>query len=75
MKIISKGLVTNDFDLPVRFTCPVCDSKLEEWKKNLTPVMFENKLYFSFICPVCEGAVGVLENELEATRSVSCNND
>lgn len=75
MKVISKGLTTNGFDSLVRFTCPVCNSKLEEWKKNLTPVMLENKLHFGFICPVCEGKVAVQENELEAMRSVSCSDD
>lgn len=75
MKIISKGLTTNDFDSLVRFTCPVCDSRLEEWKKNLTPVMLEDKLHFGFICPVCKGQVAVQEGELESVRSVSCSDE
>ena len=75
MKIISKGKDLNGIYSLVRFTCPVCNSKLEEWKKDLTPVMLEDKLHFGFICPVCKGKVAVQENDLEAVRGVSCSDD
>lgn len=72
MKIISKGKELGGIYSLVRFKCPVCDSKLEEWKKDLTPVMLLDKLHFGFICPVCGGQVAVPESELESVRGVSC---
>lgn len=71
MKVISKRKDLNGICSLVRFKCPVCESKLEESKEDLTPVMLFDKLHFSFVCPVCEGQVAVPESELESVRGVS----
>lgn len=68
MKIIQEGKNLNGVYSRVRFSCPVCDSRLEEWKKNLQPVNLLGELHFGFICPVCRGKVGVKESDLENVR-------
>ena len=68
MKIIQEGKNLNGLYSKVRFSCPVCDSRLEEWKKELQPVMLLNELHFGFTCPVCKGKVAVKESDLESVR-------
>ena len=68
MKIIQEGKTLNGVFQRVRFSCPVCDSRLEEWKKDLQPGMLFNELYFGFTCPVCKGKVTVKESDLESVR-------
>ena len=68
MKIIQVGKNLNDVYSKVRFSCPVCNSELEEWKKDLQPVMLFDELHFGFICPVCGGKVAVKESDLESVR-------
>lgn len=68
MKIIREGKNLNSIYSKVRFSCPVCDSRLEEWKKELQPVNLFDELYFGFTCPVCNGTVAVKESDLESVR-------
>ena len=70
MKIISKGKEATKLKSLVRFTCPVCDSELEAYKDELTPVVLENERYCGFICPSCCGQVAVKECDLKAVRGV-----
>lgn len=71
MKVISNRKDLNGICSLVRFKCPVCESKLEGPKEDLTPVMLFDKLHFSLVCPACGGQVAVPESELEAVRGVS----
>lgn len=68
MKIIKKAENLNGVYSKVRFSCPVCNSRLEEWKKDLQPVNLLGELHFGFLCPVCGGKVAVKESDLESVR-------
>ena len=46
MKIIKKAENLNGIYSKVRFSCPVCNSRLEEWKKDLQPEMHYGELQF-----------------------------
>lgn len=67
MKIIQEKNLNGVFS-KVRFSCPVCNSRLEEWKKDLQPMNLLGVLCFGFICPVCGGKVAVKESDLESVR-------
>ena len=68
MKIIKKSETINEICSKVRFSCPVCNSRLEEHKRYLQPVMLLDELHYGFICPACGGKVAVKECDLESMR-------
>lgn len=56
MKVIKRAERPTKRCPKVRFTCPVCGSRLEEWRKAMDHVYNErtHEPGFGFECPVCD---------------------